>query len=282
MRLVLAALVLLALAAPALAQTQAVPITGTYSEVYVIGGRALDSRGLPLSGATVVIELEQRGVEAEPLRAAANCKGDFITSFTLRHVEPQGKATISVLNQDGSRRDPVTISLDPFYRRSDAIVRYTDEWSAVCASETNVWPVSASLTVRLLNRTDIYLDGGEEYHAVPYSGIIRLRYEAPDGNTVCPPNPQNPAFCELFQADARGDVRYTFTLDKEFDGGGRAEVILQDNTTISVPIDAGTRLGVKYVEVTGRGVPPELYDTPGLPIAAVLACIGLLAILRRR
>jgi hypothetical protein len=39
---------------------------------------------------------------------------------------------------------------------------------------------------------------------------------------------------------------------------------------------------VKYFELTGRGVPAELYDTPGAGVLALVASLALLAILRRR
>lgn len=282
MRTILLVLVILAIAAPAFAQTAAVPIAGKYSEVYVIAGRAIDSKGMPLSGANVVIELDQRGVEAPPLRAAANCKGDFITSFNLLHVDPKGKARVTLLNDDDTRGASTTVALDPFYRRSDAVLRHPGEWQSECKNEVNVWAVSASVSVRLLNRTDPYKIGAHEFHAVPYTGIVRMRYETPDGNTICPPHPQSTEICELFTADVRGDMRYTFTLDQEFEAGGTVDLILQDNSTVQIPVDPKTRLGVKYFELTGRGVPPELYETPGVGVLAPLALFALLAILRRR
>lgn len=273
LRALVLVLVALALAAPALAQTPAQPITGSYEDVYVVSGRALGSDGRPMAQAMVIIELDQKNVQAEPLRAAANCKGDFIASFNLKHVDPAGKVHLNLYGPTGNEivgRE--TLPLDPFYRRSDAVLHAEGEWPYTCAREANVWDVSASVSIRLLNRTEPYDRDGQEVHARPYSGIVRLRYEAPGGNVVCPPHPMSPDpdQCEIFNADPRGDIRYTFTLDEPFQGGGRVDVILQDNTTLDVPIDPVSRLGFAYHEVTGQGVPEELYETPAAGLISLV------------
>lgn len=284
MKVLLVGLVLVALAAPAFAQTTASPIEGDYAEVYVIAGRVLDSVGLPVAGGILSIELDQEGVKAAPLRAAANCKGDFITSFNLKHVDPKGKAKITLYDASNKEAGTMSVPLDPFYRRSDAVVRYAKEWNNICTKETNVWNVSASVSVRLLNRTEPFQLGDETVYAKPYTGIIRLRYETPGGNTVCPPHPQDqtPGACETFITDARGDIRYTFTLDQDSPPGGRVEVLLQDGSALSVPISTETRLGVKYFEVTGQGAPAELYETPGFGSFALLGLVALVALSKRR
>lgn len=283
MRVVLLVLIALAVAAPVAAQTALSPIEGAYEEVYVIAGRALDANGNPTPQALLVIELEQEGVRAAPLRAAANCKGDFITAFSpFRHVDPNGKARITLVAPPGGTNVTTTVPLDPFYRRSDATLQLGEAWPYDCSREADVWDVSASVSVRLLNRTDPYERDGEAFHARPYTGFVRLRYETPAGNVVCPPHPQsgNPNECEIFSVDARGDLRYTFTLDAPFSAGGRVDVILQDNTTLDVPIDPATRLGVKYFEITGRGPAAELYETPLAPFVP-LAAVGLAALAAR-
>lgn len=260
----------------ALAQTAAVPISGRYEDVYVIIGRALDSRGLPVSGGRVTIELEQEGVTAKPLLAAANCKGDFVTGFDLRHVDPRGRAKITLEGPAGTEAVSTTVTLDPFYRRSDVILRLSAPWGNECASETNVWPVSASLSVRLINRTEPFTAHDLEFHARPYTGIIKLRFQAPDGNSVCPPHPQaqTPGDCETFIVDDRGDLRYTFTLDQSFSGGGSVDIILQEGRTITVPVDPATRIGFGHFEITGQGPPEGIYDTPSA--GALLALVGSL------
>lgn len=288
MRVVLLVLIALAVAAPVAAQTTLSPIEGGYEEVYVIMGRALDVNGEPAPQATLVIELEQEGVRAQPLSAAANCKGDFIASFTLKHVDPRGKARITLVAPPGGTNVTTEVPLDPFYRRSDAFLQLGEAWPFDCSKEADVWDVSASLSVRLLNRTEPYDRDDEQFYARPYTGIVRLRYETPGGNVVCPPHPQSgdPNECELFVVDERGDLRYTFTLDAPFRAGGRVDVILQDNTTLDVPIDATSRLGVKYFEVTGQGPPAELYETPLAPFlplaAAALAALGARSLFTRR
>lgn len=294
MRLLLVVLAVVALSATALAQTTAAPIKGKYEDVYVIAGRAIDSNGRPVAGGILTIELVQEGVKAEPLRAAANCKGDFITSFNLRHVDPKGKAIITVYEPEGKAAGSTTVSLDPFYRRSDGIVRYAGTWGNECTKETVVWDVSASLSARLLNRTnETYTVEGETFHARPYTGIIKLRYEAPGGNSVCPPHPQDqtPGACETFSVDERGDMRYTFTLDQPFPAGGTVELRLfhtqqafvsdEPDVIERVPIDTVSRIGVKMIEVSGQGPPAGIYDTPGAGLFALLGVVVLLAFARR-
>lgn len=291
MRIALVLVALVFLLAPALvpiasAQTHAVPITGRYEDVYVIIGRALDSRGLPVSGGRLTVELEQEGVTAKPLVAAANCKGDFITAFDLRQVDPKGRAKITLDGPAGTPPVSTTVALDPFFRRSDAILRLDVPWGNECASETNVWPVSASLSVRLLNRTDPYSAHDMEFHARPYTGVVKLRFQAPDGNTICPPHPQSqtPGECETFLVDDRGDLRYTFTLDQQFPAGGIIDILLHEGGSISVPIDTTSRMGFGRFEVTGQGPPDGIYDTPGASVLLVLAgaFVAAMAISRRR
>lgn len=277
MRALLLVLLTLAFVAPAFAQTPATPIQGNYEEVYVVSGRALGSDGKPMPQAMVIIELEQENVQAQPLRAAANCKGDFIASFNLRYVHPGGKVHLSLYGPDGKEivgRE--TLPLDPFYRRSDTVIRGEGAWPYTCSREPDVWEVSATVGVRLLNRTAPYEKDGQEFHARPYSGIVRLRYEAPDGNVVCPPHPMSsaPDQCEIFQVDPRGDLRYTFTFAEPFDGGGRIDVLLQDNTTLSVAIDPATRMGVEYFEVTGQGPPEGIYETPAPGVFGLALAVG--------
>jgi hypothetical protein len=294
MRLLLVVLAVLALSGPAFAQTTADPIQGKYEEVYVIAGRALDSGGHPVAGGILTIQLDQEGVKADPLRAAANCKGDFITSFNLRHVDPKGKAIITVYEPEGKVAGSTTVSLDPFYRRSDAIVPYAGAWNNECTQETVVWDVSASMSARLLNRTnETFVVGEEKFYARPYSGIIKLRYETPDGNSVCPPHPQDqtPGACETFSVDERGDMRYTFTLDQPFTAGGTVELRLfhtqaafasdEPDVVERIPIDRFSRIGVKMIEVSGQGPPAGIYDTPALGPLVLLATLALLARVRR-
>ncbi|HVM44675.1 MAG TPA: hypothetical protein VM582_01970 [Candidatus Thermoplasmatota archaeon] len=286
MRALLPLAILLLAAGPALAQTIAHPITGDYEDVYVVAGRALDARGEPVRGGIVMVELEQKGVQAEPLRAGINCKGDFLVSFNLRQVDPRAKVKATVLGRSGEPSASSTVSLDPFYRRSNLIVTIGEEWRQACVREADVWDVSASLSARLLNRTEPYMRDGETFHARPYTGVIRLRYEAPDGHTICPPHPQDetPGACETFLPDERGDLRYTFTLDQPFRAGGRIEILLQEGGSVVAHIDPATRIAFANYEITGRGPPPELYDTPGPAFLALLALLALTALVlpRRR
>ena len=284
----LAALLLVVLVAPAaLAQTIGQPLSGTYENSYTVYGRAIDSRGDPVRGGVALIEFEQKGLKMEPLRAGINCKGDFIAEFNLLRVDPAGKVKVTVLGLGGRDNATARAPLDPFYRRSDVLATLPGVWGQDCKNEVDVWEVSASMRVRILNRSEPYLVEGEQMHARPSKAIFKMRYEPPGGGEpVQPPHPQDPRQAELFQPDVRGDIRYTFTLDIPFEGGGVVRLIsVQDeNQTYSIPIDPVSRLGVKYFEESGRGPPDGIYDTPGAGVALLVGSLALaaMAFSRRR
>lgn len=294
MRATLLALLLLALlvAPVAAAQTTINPIEGDYNEVYLVSGRVLDADGLPFSGGRVVVELLQEGVKgadgsAPKQSGAVNCKGDFIIPFTS-FARPSRDGKVRVTAFDGATPlGSVEGALDPFWRRTDVSLRLASEWGNECTGNQNVWTVSATVNVRLLNRTDPYTIGDASFDARPYHGFLRLRYEPPGAATICPPKPNAPGVCEQFLPDERGDVRYTFTLDQPFEAGGRVFVLLPNHTAegcdpgggtcLEVPVDPVTRLGLRYFEMTGRGV-PEPKDAPGAAPAFVVALLGLAAL----
>ena len=281
MRALAALLLVLVVASPALAQTLGQPLTGKYENSYTVYGRALDSLGNPVRGGVAVIDLEQEGVTMEPLRAGINCKGDFIAELNLLRVDPKGTVKVTVLGLDGRDNATARAPLDPFYRRSDVLVTLPGAWGQACRDEADVWELSASMRVRILNRSEPYDAGGEQMHARPYLAIFFMRYEPPGGGEpVRPPHPQDPRQGEQFQADQRGDIRYTFTLNEPFEGGGVVTLISAANQseTYSIPIDPVSRLGVKYFEASGRGPPDGIYDTtPGLGVALLVGSLALAA-----
>lgn len=286
MRALAAFLLLVLLAAPALAQTTGSPLVGPFAESYTIYGRAIDSRGFPVRGGVAFLELEQEGVRAAPLRAGINCKGDFIAEFNLLHIDPKGKVKVTVVGPEGAHNATATTSLDPFFRRSDLVVTLDVPWPHECANEADVWLVSASMRVRILNRTEPYEVKGETIHAKPYLAIFKMRYEPPGGGEpICPPHPQANGQCELFQADARGDIRYTFTLNSPFEGGGQVMLVSAQNESeiYTIPVDPTSRVGVKYIEASGRGPPDGIYDThaPGVALLVISSALAAMAFSRK-
>lgn len=281
---VLAALLLLALLAPlAGAQTTASPIKGAYHEVYVVAGRAIDSEGKPFAGGRLLVEADG----AKPLLTTANCKGDFITDFPL--LAPRGNVKVTAIAGEGGVNGTTTVPLDPFWRRSDAIVTLGSRWDSTCTTQQDVWLVSASLSVRLLNRTAPYKVGENEFQARPYVGLVQLRFDPPDGSReICPPAPNAPAgYCEQLAVDPRGDLRYTFTLDRPFVAGGQIRIILANGSQVSVPVAPDSRLALQYFEMTGQGIPERPREAPGVsPLAlvglAALAALGARSLLQRR
>lgn len=276
--LVLPAVVVLAPEAEA--QTLVSPVRGAFTEVYVIAGRAIDSRGEPAAGAQLVVDLKQQGVRAEPLQATANCKGDFITSFTLRDVRASGSATVTVKGRDGSADGKATTSFDPFFRRSDVVVTLPGPWNYRCDEGQDVWPISLSVTGRIVNRTERYQDGVVSYDAKPFTGVARLRFVI-NGTLTCPPSATGPpGSCDYLHIDERGDFRYTFTFDRAVPPTGTMAVVIEDQV-FSGEVDPKTRQAVLLIEATGQGRPAEDAPTPGPGALPVLACVALAALATR-
>lgn len=263
------------------AQTALNPIEGRYQDVYVIAGRALDANANPVAGGRLTITLHQAGVTAQPLEAVANCKGDFITYFTLKRVDPAGMVKV-VVKGEGESTGEITAQLDPFFRRSDVVVRLPTAWNNRCDEKQDVFPVSVSMTARLLTRVDPYKLDERDYHARPYEGRIRLRYITEAGQPVCPPLPNGPPdACETFVPDERGDVRYSFTLDRPFPATGEVQVILEDNRTFTAAVDPVSRLATFHLETTGQGA-PAIKEAPLPPLGLVAVALVGAAIASRR
>ncbi|HWH08712.1 MAG TPA: hypothetical protein VNX21_05890, partial [Candidatus Thermoplasmatota archaeon] len=153
------------------AQTLVSPIEGSFTEVYVVAGRAIDALGAPAARAEVVVELDQEGVRAAPLRAATDCFGTYVTSFTLKDAKAEGKVKVTLKGR-GAPDAVATAALDPFHRRTDLNVRYEGQWEGGCG-DTALWDSRVTVTGRLVNRTDPYEENGVTYHARPYAGPLR-------------------------------------------------------------------------------------------------------------
>lgn len=279
-----ALLLLLALAGPAAAQTLVSPLEGAFTDVYVVAGRVVDSRGEPAAGATLSVTLDQRGVRAAPLQATTNCKGDFITSFTLRNPTREGTVSVAVQGRDASGEGANTTRLDPFFRRSDLAVRLPGPWEYRCDAQQDVWPISVTVAGRVVNRTQPYERNGTTYEAEPYGGVGRLRYTDAAGVTRCPPAANAPGTdaCDFMYFDERGDYRYTFTYSAPVEAKGSVTILL-GNETFTVPVDPVLRLATFAVEATGRGPPPPAAEAPGpAPLLVLLAATGAALLARRR
>lgn len=273
-------LLLVALLPVAAAQTLTQPIEGDYDEVYVVAGRAIDSNGEPVAGGRLTVELDMPGVQAAPVSASANCKGDFITYFTLRRVDARGSVSVTLQGDNGSATQRA--SLDPFFRRSDLVVELGEPWGRRCDAKQDVWEISASVAARVLNRTEPYEVEGVAYEARPYDGFLRLRWRMPDGSLVCPPLPNGPPdACQPFKPDERGDIRYTFTMDRELEAGGTMTLVLEDGRGFNLTVDPRTRLATGLLEASGQGAPPPVRATPAPGAPALLALVALVVVARR-
>lgn len=246
-------------------------------------GRVVDALGKPAARAEVVVQLEQPGARAAPLRAATDCFGTFLTSFDLRDVSPDGEVTVTFKGH-GAPDATATARLDPFYRRTDMKIRYEGEWpGAGCPEQTSLWPKRVSVTGRLVNRTPEYQEEGVAYHAKPYEGRVRVWYWPSPGEAICPPSSQTPGYCDTTAAtvDERGDFRYSWVFNepRALAANQTVEVVLEGKS-VNFTIDPTFRMATAVHETTGQG--PAHYDTPAPPLAVALLALVALALLRRR
>lgn len=279
-----AVLLLLVLLPAAAAQPTLVqPIRGAFTDVYLITGRAVDANGGPVAGADLTIELVQQGVRAAPLQATTNCRGDFITSFTLKAVSHKGYARLTLEGRDGVPNATARADFDPFHRRTDAVVRLEGPWNYRCPED--VWNSSVTITGRIVNRTQPYERDGVTYESEPYGARQgRMRYEDGGGSIHCAPPPNGPpTACDFLAIDERGDFRYTFVFQDAVEAKGRMRVVLGDKEHVA-EVDPVTRQAVLFIEATGQGAPPAPTpaNTPGpAPLLLVLAAAAAALVARR-
>lgn len=280
MRLLALALVLLVPLAAA--QTLVNPVKGEYNEVYIIAGRAIDALGRPATGATLLVELEQKGIRAEPLQAKTDCFGVFITYFELKEVKSDGKATLTLKGEQGGLDTRTTVTLDHFYRRSDVLMRYEGKWQSYCPDQTPLFGNRVSITGRILNRTEPYEVDGVKYDAKPEIEQVRLRYWDQPNHYVCPPSAEAPGNCDARAGlvDERGDFKYSWLFEKTFDVPADAKVeVLAGDKSWNFTVDPTYRVATALIEATGQG--PTKLETPAAPLAALLALVGLAALASR-
>lgn len=278
-----AVLLLVLLLPMAGAQTLVQPVRGAFTDVYLVTGRAVDANGGPVAGAEMTIELVQPGVRAAPLQATTNCRGDFITSFTLKGVSRQGHAKLTLEGRDGVPNATARADFDPFHRRSDVVVRLDGVWNYRCPDD--VWASSVTITGRVVNRTEPYQKDGVTYESIPYEARhARLRYEDADGAVHCPLPPNAPpGTCDFLGIDERGDFRYTFVFQDPVEAKGRMHVVVADKDHVA-EVDPVTRQAVLFIEATGRGAPapPAPSPTPGpAPLVLALAVVAAALLARR-
>lgn len=275
MRLAAVALLALALAAPLVAaQTQVNPVVGQYGDSYYVAGRIVDPSGRPVVGADLVVEVEQRGVEAKPFRSTTSCFGDFIFTFNFGDVDRTGRVRVTLVGAAAGVPDQtVEARLDPFLRRSDLRMQSAAAWPQEC-SETALWPGRITAVGRIVNRTEPY-EGpdGVLLDARPYSGYIRLRLHSTDGRVDCPPSQRGSDVCDLLPVDERGDFRYSFIFPDGKPAEGKLEVVVGDQHH-NVTVDPLTRMGVFHIELSGQGA-PERRDSPAPGLGLVLATVAL-------
>lgn len=262
----------------AAAQTHVNPIEGSYADVYLVSGRIVDASGLPVAGATLRVEVDQEGVRAAPFEAKTSCFGDFIFTLKIGTVLPDGRFKLTLLGAEGGVEDLEHVErFDPFFRRSDVLLRSQGTWRLECPDQGMHWPGRLSVTGRIVNRTDPYEVNGTTLDARPYVGYARIFYYDGSGGRRCPPSLQE-GLCDPIPVDERGDFRYSFTYPGAVPAQGRMELHV-DNRTYNASIDPVQRIAIFELELSGRGA-PDPRDAPGLPVLAVLAALGALAAVR--
>lgn len=269
-----------------MAQTLTAPLEGSYTEVYVVTGRAIDALGKPAARAELVLELDQRGVKAEPLRASTDCFGVYITSFTLRNPRAEGKVKVTLKGVDGAPDAVGEANLDPFYRRTDLHLRYQGEWGgAGCPSQTPLWGKRVSITGRILTRVEPYDESGATFHAIRYGGHPQISYWPTESHVVCPPAQTDANRCDMGVAavDERGDFRYSWVFEQEFELSGteRIEVVAGERS-YNFTLDPDYRVATAMIETTGQGPPPPTRESPAAPAALLVLGLAAVALAWRR
>lgn len=275
----LGVLLLAALLVPSFASAQTVinPVQGSYESIYVLAGRVVDAEGAPAAGAILVIDVEGRGVKAEPFRARANCFGDFIATFNIGFIDPTTVAKVRVIPKDPNATSPTdTVKLDPFFRRSDMLFELPGFWPSECPEQTENWPGRLSVTGRVINRTAEYEANGTTFHAKPYRAALLVWYVDPDGFKFCPPAVNGG--CDAVYTDERGDFRYSFTFPEVKPSRGHFEIHIDDKV-FNTTVDPDGRLGVAMIETTGQGRPT--LDTPAPGFLAMLVGALVVAVASR-
>lgn len=259
------------------------PIVGSFTGVYVVAGRVIDALGQPVARGEVVVELDQPGVRAQPLRAATDCFGVFLTSFDLRDVKPEGKVHVTFKGQGGPDAR-ATAPLDAFHRRTDLKLRYEGQWAGGCPDQTHLWGRRVSVTGRVVNRTEPYEENGVTYHARPEAGRAVLYFWISPGAPVCPPRGDAPGSCDLEagRIDERGDFRYSWVFDQPLDlrPDQRVEVLVAGRSH-NLTVDPEWRVATVLLDASGRGPPPR-EEAPAAPLPLVLGVLALLVLVRRR
>jgi hypothetical protein len=281
MRRLPVALVLLALLAPSVAAQELIqPITGSYGTTYVIAGRVIDKDGNPLVRGSVVASLEAPGVRAQPLTIGTDCYGTFLGYYTLREVNPSGQITVKVDGPSGSVEQ--TKALDPFFRRSDFLLRALAVSNGVCTDRgATAWDARVSVSGRLLERKDPYDDNGLSLDARPATGYVRLALVLDDGRRFCPPSDKGADLCEPIGLDERGDFRYSWTFSDSLNATGHVEVAVGSRPPLNATVDPAFRMAWADFETTGRGAPLVVAKTP-MPPAFALAALVVAALAARR
>lgn len=264
----------------ALAQTNTPsrPVQGAYDEVYVVTGRVIDSEGMPAAGAKLLVHLEQRGIRALPLEALANCYGDYITSFNLRDVQPDGKVTVSLQEGQPAAGAKASAKLDSFYRRTDVDIQLPARWDGECPDMGDTWIGRVSIAGRVVQRTEPFEVDGITFHAEPYYGAVDMLYHDPSGQMHCPPTGA-PGECERLATDERGDFRYSFTFPGHKDAEGRIELRV-DGRHWNATVDPEFRIARFHVDATGQGPPVMPRESSGLPLLALLGVLVLVGAAR--
>lgn len=262
------------------------PIRGNYTDIYLVSGRVVDALGDPVVGGNLTLTIDQKNtVLPKPLHAITDCYGVFITYFTIKHVEPAGKVTVTLAGV-GAPDVTTSANFDPFYRRSDVLLQYQGKWNSICPDQTPYFPARISVQGRIVNFTDRYTVGDESYDALPYSGHVAIRWIDASGHVECPP-PAKGDGCGTQPVDERGDFRYSFVFDanKPFNATGKIEILLADKTW-NFTVDPLFRAAIARIDISGHGSPvypsTSSNPTPGAPLALAIAVVGAAAIVLRR
>lgn len=270
---------LLAIAAiPVVAQEPAPHGIGPYETHYVVYGRIVDGRGIPVNGLLYNVAIKDTFDNTEnkgSVTGQTRGRGELQADFRMGQVTQYGTVTLTV----GDRQ--FTQTLDPETRRTDFAVVLEDRMQS--NTPPHRWDGSYSVRVRVVNLTDPYPapEWGHLYaKPMPAVTVDAILVDQAGRGTMYP---------RTAATHAHGDWNYTFITPDNITGGYLLLTVKDQTFNITLTEELmKTRYTYQAVKF-GESRLPTTYDKPTpspawtTPVALALAALlGVLWYVRDR